>query len=225
MIYLALELSSNDLSIVSNAAAIYAKELLGYSLVVLYKDTSTSLNSYTVHFNERNFMHLTGICHKSIENYNTGRFFHLALERRLVSDDFEMVNSHTTPRKLEVIETTLKNLTRAYMIGTYNNSGPLLVTDRIVGNLYSCVGFAADEYNGCNYPNTLLKGDTRQKLRDCHQICAIFRKKKREESYSEATYIAKKIPWDTFNFPEEFQYLKDIIIQHEIQHSKSSQHP
>ena len=153
-----MALTENDLSIISNAAAIYAKELLGYSLVILYKDSSTSLNSYTVHFNERNFMHLTGVCHKSIENYNTGRFFHLALERRLDKYEFEMANRHTTPRKLEVIEATLKNVPHAYMIGTYNNIGPLLITDRIIGNIYSCVGFTADEYNGLNYPNTLLKG-------------------------------------------------------------------
>ena len=168
-------------------------------------------------------MHLTGVCHKSIENYNTGRFFHLALERRLDKYEFEMANRHTTPRKLEVIEATLKNVPHAYMIGTYNNIGPLLITDRIIGNIYSCVGFTADEYNGLNYPNTLLKGDTRQKLRECHQICAIFRKKKQEESYSEATYIAKKVPWDVLKFPEEFQYLKDIILQYEIQRGKTAQ--
>ena len=216
-------LSSQDFNTIADAASFYAKELVDHSIVVLYKNSSTSVESYTAHFGERNFMHLTGVCHTNIKHFDANLFFHLALEKRFIAEDFKMADRHTTRRKLDALESTLKGVTHATMIGTYNNSGPLLITDKIIGSVHSCLGFTTDRATGLNYPNTLLNTDVRHKLRDCHQICAIFRKKKQEESYSEATYIDKKAPWDVLKFPEEFQYLKDIILQYEIQRGKTAQ--
>ena len=206
----------SDYNTIVNAASFYAKELVGHSIAVMFMDSSTSVESYIAHFGERNFMHLTGVCHTSIKHFDARRFFHLALEGRLIQDDFKMIDRHTTRRKLDVLESTLKGITHATMIGTYNNSGPLLVTDKIIGNVHSCIGFMTDRATGLNYPNTLLNTDVRQKLHNYKRVCAIFRKRDDEESYSEMTHVVKNMPWKIIQFPSDLKYLKDIVLGNEL---------
>ena len=49
------------------------------------------------------------------------------------------------------------------MIGMYNQSQPLLSTERIAGSISACLGFVRDGGVGRYIPNTVLHRDTMKK--------------------------------------------------------------
>lgn len=201
-----------DLRIVYDAAKIYERELLDRSLLIIYLDRSFGVYSYTVHFKEKNFMHLTGLRHRYIRNFSPARFFHLALSKRLSSKEYQLVDDDTTRLKLDILGSVFNDIMHANMIGTYNNYGPLLFTDQVVGTVHSAVGFVHDNRDGFNYPNTLLNVDVRQRLRNHYQIGAILRKKSSENAYSEITYLVKGIHWESLQFPDEINCFKNLVV-------------
>ena len=219
MFYVGVNPTLTEIQKIYNAAEFYKSELLGRSLLVLYLDSHSELNTYSVTFLPRNFMHLTGLIHAHDPKYNSVHFYNDAILKRLKKDDFYL-GAYTTNLKLEILESALANVLRSNMIGTYDNSGPLLITERVVGTVNSCIGFVNDKQTGLNYPNTLLNVDIRRKLRERYRICAIFRKRDDEEEYSEATYIAKRIRWDPLQFPGGLEYLKDLIAREELRKNR-----
>lgn len=62
-------------------------------------------------------------------------------------------------------------------------------------------------------PNTVLKVDIRDYITNPTRVIAVFRKCRKDAAYSELTYTAKKIDWETIKFPAELEYLKTLIIE------------
>ena len=85
----------------------------------------------------------------------------------------------------------------AKMLGNYDNSQRLLVTDKLAGTVTSAMGFRKD---GDYYmPNTSLKTDMRTiTKKPVQRIAAIFVKGFNDIKYRNMTYIAKGLTIDDY---------------------------
>jgi hypothetical protein len=83
----------------------------------------------------------------------------------------------------------------ARMLGNYDHSQRLLVTDKLAGTITSAMGFRRD---GDFYmPNTSLKTDIRTiTKKPVQRIAAIFVKGFNDSKYHNLTYIAKGLTID-----------------------------
>ncbi len=88
----------------------------------------------------------------------------------------------------------------AKIIGDYDRNRIYLHSDKIIGNINSCLGFIKkDKYYICN---TSLNEDIR-KITDNHRkIICILSKKIQEKQYNEITYINKKYIDDIYESKE-----------------------
>lgn len=105
-------------------------------------------------FLSTNFLHLTGIKESPLLHNKTRFFYKKCLENKLSPDDFEFSSDGITELKLNVLPKIMKIYKTAKMIGDYNNCKQRLVTDKLAGNIESCLGFIM-----CNQfyiPNTVL---------------------------------------------------------------------
>ncbi len=198
---------------VFRAAAYYDRELARHSLLILYLDDSATVQTCTVSFAARNFMHLTGLSAVRGKPCSSKHFYHLALNKRLSYRDADHLMGITSRTRLITVEAALKHVLYADRIGTYNHAGPLLFTEPILKKLSPCIGFKRDRSTGAYLPNVLIQVDPRRKLPELHKVCAIFRKRDGETEYTELTHIADDVTWDGIVFPEKIQYLKDLVVQ------------
>lgn len=72
-------------------------------------------------------------------------------------------------------------------------------------------GFCKAKERNVFVPNTLLKQDIRSITKHYNKIIATYRKDVRETLYNECVYKAKKEDLSNYFFPEEYEYLKNII--------------
>ena len=195
------------IKIVTKCASAYDKELAGRKLLFIYIDRDKKIGTCEMSFSATNFLHLTGL---RIDKKRMGAmdFYRKCLKKRLSIWDFEFDQNGTTPLKLEVLPTLMcKNLS-AKMIGDYNTRNPKLSTDKIAGSTRACIGFAKTGDAPEQYaPNTVLKGDLRDYVKDTLRVIAVYRRAKEQKRYEEMTYCAKKVQWDQITFPEEYAYL------------------
>lgn len=210
-------------------AKIYDVELKGKKILFVCKDKQNHAFSFETYFDSTNFLHLTGlkfnVNQSFLDSYNKGKglelttynpkikyahiFYQLCIDKRLKESDFDFDEKGFSKLKLDVIENVIcKNLS-AKMIGDYNGTYPKLYTEKIVGNIRSCIGFI--KTNNKYAPDTLLKLDMRGIVKGTSQIIATFRKNVEEEKYSELVYTAKKVDFENIEFPRELEYLKEII--------------
>ena len=83
----------------------------------------------------------------------------------------------------------------ARMLGNYDNSQRLLVTDKLAGTVTSAMGFRKD--GNFYMPNTSLKTDMRTiTMKPVQRIAAIFVKGFNDARYRNLTYIAKGLTID-----------------------------
>lgn len=198
---------------VYRTAAFYDRELAGRSLLILYLDDSSAVQICTVAFAARNFMHLTGLSSVREKPCSSRHFYHLALNKRLSYRDVNSRMDTLSRMRLITVEAALKHVLYADRIGTYDHAGPLLFTDPILKNLSPCIAFKRDRSTGVYLPNALIQMDPRRKLPELHKVCAIFRKREGEATYTELTHIADDVSWDVISFPEEIRNLKDPVVQ------------
>ncbi len=97
------------------------------------------------------------------------------------------------------------------MIGDFSARTSLLVTEKLAGGIKGCMGFVRDEGTGYYVPNTVLNLDIRKYIKNQQRVLVTLRKRKITRTYSEIAYVAKKIEWDQFEFPEKYMYLKQIL--------------
>ena len=88
------------------------------------------------------------------------------------------------------------------MMGNYNNSHPLLYTEKLVGGVKWALGFRDVTGSGNYVPDTLLEGDIRNNLKDSYRIIATYIKGINEELFSQMIYRAKKIEYGKLKYPE-----------------------
>lgn len=173
------------LSIIFDAAERYERNLLNNNLLFVYK-VENSLCAFETVFLKRNFLHLTGVQvdEKAIVSANS--FFNICMSKRLRQDAFDFYPDGTTIKKLDVMKRLMEIHKNAQMIGYYDGSFLRLRTDRIVGDVFACLGFVFDEEAGCFIPNTALKVDCREVINGTpSQIQAVLRKSKSCNEYAE----------------------------------------
>ena len=131
-------------------------------------------------------MHLTGL----IYDGSAADFYRQCLAGHLSPSKLAFKPDGTTRMKLQILPQIVQIHLRANMIGSYNETKPLLYTDQLVGNPFGCLGFIIE--NGVLKPNTALKDDIRNLTNDTKRILAVFRNK-----YNEICRLAKGISLET----------------------------
>ena len=191
------------LAIVFAAANQYQENLVDHSLLFLCMDKHKKTYCVEVTFDVSNFQHLTGL-ETDPDVISPAHFFQLCLDRRLRETDFELAKNGTAEWKLDVLPRITKRNLSAHMIGMYNQSQPLLSTERVAGSTNACMGFVRNEGVGRYVPNTVLKGDIRRLVYVPDRILVTYRKASRDSQYSEIVYATKKMDWSSVHLPMEY---------------------
>lgn len=92
----------------------------------------------------------------------------------------------------------------ASMMGNFNNSHPLLYTEKLVGGVKWALGFRDVTGTGDYVPDTLLEGDIRDNIKDSYRIIATYIKGTDESVFSQIIYRAKKIDCDKLKYPDDW---------------------
>ena len=187
------------LRIIHNSAVAYQKNLLNKNVLFIAVNHGKA-EPYEASFLPRNFLHLTGIR----TELSSTAFFSLALRDRIREHDIAFATDGTTDKKLDVLQSLMNIQMTARMLGNYDYSQRLLVTDKLAGTVASAMGFRRDgEYY---IPNTSLKTDMRTiSKKPILRIAAIFVKRFKESKYSDLTYIAKGLTIDDDTFKSVIQ--------------------
>jgi len=163
--------------IVHSAAVAYQGNLVNKNLLFVAVENGKAV-LFETSFLPRNFLHLTGI-RTSLSSIT---FFNLALRDRLREQDIAFTADGTTDKKLDVLNSLMNIQVTARMLGNYDHSQRLLVTDKLAGTVTSAMGFRKD---GDYYlPNTSLKTDMRTiSIKPIQRIAAVFVKQIQEPMY------------------------------------------
>lgn len=189
-------------SIVISAARLYRDNLAGKRLLFIVTDKHKNVSSLEVGFDASNFHHLTGL-KLTNKTWSHLDFYNFCIDGRLKEEDIEFAEKGTTHQKLEVLPLAFKNANlSASMMGNYNNSHPLLYTEKLVGGVKWALGFRDVTGSGNYVPDTLLEGDIRNNLKDSYRIIATYIKGINEELFSQMIYRAKKIEYGKLKYPE-----------------------
>jgi len=194
------------LAVVFDCAQKYKEHLVNKSLLFVCVNKKKQVYCVEVTFDLSNFQHLTGL-ETDKTKISSKDFYERCLEKRLSPDDFELSCMGTTELKLDVLPILMSKNLAAKMIGDYNMSQPKLYTEKMAGGVSGCVGFIKSEGKGRYIPNTVLKGDIRERTKTADRIIATYRKRREEERYTEIVYLAKKVDWQHITLPEEYSYL------------------
>ena len=194
------------LAIVFAAADKYQENLIDHSLLFLCMDKHKNTYCVEVTFDGSNFQHLTGL-ETDPASITPAHFFRLCLDRRLRETDFQFAENGAADWKLDVLPRVVQKNLSANMIGLYNQSQPLLFTERVAGSVSACMGFIRDRGVGRYIPNTVLKGDIRALVHVPDRIIVTYRKAAVEEQYLEIVYAAKKLDWNTVRLPAGYTEL------------------
>jgi hypothetical protein len=180
------------INIVHQCALLYKENLANRNLLfVVDGDSSSVAGCFGVHFQPQNFLHLTGF--KS--NLPAADFFEATLNNEIGINQIGVVEDNTADMKLDVLPQLMNIHKVARMVGDYDNSSTLLVTDKLAGTVAFAMGFV--DIGGIYVPNTVLKKDLRKITnRPRRRILAMFIKETRDEKYKTLTYIAKGITID-----------------------------
>ena len=117
--------------------------------------------------------------------------------------DIDFAGKGTTHQKLAVLPFAFKNSNlSASMMGNYNNSHPLLYTEKLVGGVKWALGFRDVTGTGDYVPDTLLAGDIRDNIKDSYRIIATYIKCADEDAFNQIIYRAKKIEYDKLKYPD-----------------------
>ncbi len=192
------------ISIVISAARLYRDNFVGKRLLFVVTDKHKKLSALEVEFDASNFHHLTGL-ELTNKTWSHLDFYNICIDGRLKEADIEFARKGTTNQKLAVLPYIFKNPNlSASMMGNYNNSHPLLYTEKLVGSVKWALGFR--DVTGCGdyVPDTLLEGDIRENIKDSYRIIATYIKNKDENTFSQIIYRAKKVEYDKLKYPDDW---------------------
>ena len=198
-------------SIVVQCAEKYHTELEGKTLLFICTDKHKQTISIEFSFYGNNYMHLTGLKSSRRASAPAGLsandFYQKCLEHKLSINDFDFSEDGTTHLKLDVLPSVICKNLHASIVGDYNSAKPRLYTEKIVGGIHACMGFAFDRKSSEYVPNTVIQEDARDITSNAVRVIAVYRKNARAEVYEELTYKAKKVDWKSVKFPEQYEYL------------------
>jgi len=177
--------------IIHDCAVSYDENLSGRNVMFVAIDNGKTTFIETL-FTPHNFLHLTGVKTR----LRSEQFFIAALSKRLSPDHISFDPGGTTELKLEVLPQLMSIHTRARMVGDYDSSRPLLITDKFAGTVTMAMGFVNKD--GFYLPNTALKIDIRDITEQAarRRVIAIFTKERRALKYTHLSYIAKEFTID-----------------------------
>ena len=178
-----------------NFAKMYSDNLLGHKILFVYQDIP-SIDFIEVVFQETNFRHLTGVR----TEMSNATFFSACLEQKLSPEDFVFSEDGTTTLKFQVLDKVLRIHETARFIGDYNGQRPLLMTDKLVGDMECCLGLQLG--NKYYSPNTVLKSNIRQEVhRPARTILATLRTERYENKYGDLCYLKSEAPLSDLDLP------------------------
>ena len=122
------------LRIIHSSALAYKENLVHNNVLFLTLGASEATH-FEAAFLPRNFLHLTGV--KS--ELTSIDFYDLALRDRLREQDFHIAIDGTTDKKLDVLPSLMNIHITARMVGDYDFSQSLLVTDKLAGTVASAM--------------------------------------------------------------------------------------
>ena len=143
--------------ILTTCAELYSANLESKNLLYAFNDGGRNLFLESL-FLPRHYLHLTGVrlLSTSIQSVD---FYNLCLRNQLSPTAFSFHENGTTELKLSVLPQIMSLHRTAKMVGDYDNTKSVLITEKIVGTVTACVGFVRD---GSFYvPNTVLREDIR----------------------------------------------------------------
>ena len=202
-------------SIAISAARLYRNNFVGKRLLFLMTDKHKNVFSLEVGFDASNFQHLTGLL-SSNKEWSHLDFYNHCIDGRLKAEDIEFADKGTTNQKLTVLPHIFSNPNlSASMMGNYNNSHPLLYTEKLVGGVKWALGFRDVSNSGDYVPDTLLEGDIRNNIYESYRIIATYVKDATEDTFTQLVYRAKKIDYERLSYPKDWG--NRPLIRDEIQ--------
>lgn len=191
-------------SIAISAARLYRDNFVGNRLLFVVTDKHKKISSLEVGFDASNFHHLTGLTATN-KAWSHLDFYNFCIDGRLSENDIELSDRGTTQQKLSVLIQIFKNQNlSASMMGNYNNSHPLLYTEKLIGGVKWAIGFRCVSGKGDFIPDTLLEGDIRSSVRDTYRIVATYIKHTGEKKFEKMIYKAKKLECDKLIYPDDW---------------------
>ena len=212
-------------SIVISAARLYRDNFAGKRLLFLMTDKHKNVFDLEVGFDASNFQHLTGL-QSTNKNWSRLDFYNFCIDGRLKEDHIEFTDPGTTNQKLSVLPDVFKNPNlSASMMGNYNNTHPLLYTEKLVGGVKWGLGFRNVDGEGEYVPDTLLEGDVRNNIHEAYRIIATYIKTAGEETFTQRVYLAKKIDYEKLTYPKDWgnrpklepEVKKEIVVEETVQ--------
>ena len=102
--------------------------------------------------------------------------------------------------KFQVLDKVLRIQETARFIGDYDGQRPLLMTDKLVGDMECCLGLQLrKKYYS---PNTVLKSNIRQEVhRPARTILATLRTERYENKYGDLCYLKSEVPLSDLDLP------------------------
>lgn len=203
------------IKIVVSCAQAYSTELLNRSLLFVCQDKHKHISFIEFFFYDRNFLHLTGLKLKKKateeagggDMQSAGDFFANCLAHRISPEDFEFAPDGTTALKLGILPFLVTKNLSANIVGNFSSLRPKLYTEKLAGGNKGCMGFCIDAITSNYVPNTVLNEDIRDNVDEWARVIAVYRKENSQEKYTEITYLAKKVDWDSIIFPERYSDL------------------
>jgi hypothetical protein len=174
------------ITIIHKSAVAYHNNLLGNN--VLFLTLCDNKSDYLeAAFYPRNFKHLTGVQTK----LSSVQFFNDSLDNKLSYNSISLLSDGTVELKLNVLFNLMSIHLNARMVGSYDQSGIKLFSDKFAGTVASVMGFIEEE-SGYFIPNTVLKEDLRKvTLKPPQRIIATFIKPQKDKMYTELSYAVR----------------------------------
>ena len=165
----------------------------------IYKDEKVKY--IETKFTKSNFLHLTGITILN-QKLSANMFYNQCLKNRVEEKMFCYRKDGNTIKKMSVLAMLMNIHKNAKMIGDYDGNKIFLYSNKLIGNVNSCLGFIPkNNYYICN---TSLKEDIRNINYNHRKIICILSKKIQEKYYNEITYINSQ-------YREDIYYTKEIM--------------
>lgn len=173
---------------VLECAKLYKKNLQNKNIMFVYRSRE-DISYIETRFTASNFLHLTGLelVNKRI---TPGNFLNQLLAHRVSEKDIKERKDGTTILKLQVLNRLMQINQHAKMIGDYGDSRVHLYSQKIIGDIYSCMGFI--QKNNYFICNTVLKEDIRKVTFNQKRIICILSKNIPDLTYKDINYIDEK---------------------------------
>ena len=195
--------------IITACAKLYDDNLKNKNLLFFFDDGWNGVAYIETLFLRRNYLHLTGVIQSGTRMRATD-FYDISLRGQLSPSHFDLHKDGSSDLKLSVLSTIMSIHKTAKMVGDYNMTKSLLITEKIVGTVTACLGFVRE--NDYYLPNTVLREDIRDVTRSPQRrILATSLKKSNDTVYSEISYLAKDFTIGSLVLPDEIK--KKVKIQ------------